>query len=314
MAIKLGGLIPPIITPLRADLTVDVESLRAVVEFQLDAGAAGIFALGSSGEAIYRTDDDRKLIVDVVVSQVNGRVPVLVGAVDATTERVIQQLDWIEESGAAGAVVTGPFYANVSVAETEEHFRNVAGSTTLPLLAYDIPVNTHCHLNPNSMARLLGESVLAGLKDSSGALLDFRRIVYALGPHRQAVLLSGADTTADLALQIGADGLIPGLANVRPDLFATLLRATNAADMATVELAQRQIMILSAIYDVGERYGLGRHASELGAMKHALRRRGVIATALTSLPMAALPPAACREVDSILDRVGPTPTSPDHHN
>lgn len=297
------GVIPPIITPLRADLTIDVDALRAVVEFQLAAGATGLFTLGSSGEAIYRTDPDRKLVVDIVVSQVNGRVPVLVGAVDATPDRVIEQLAWIEQSGAAAAVVTAPFYANLSVGETEEHFRRLAARSKLPLLAYDIPGNTHRRLDPDSMIRLLRDGVLAGLKDSSGALPDFRRIAYALGPDRRCALLSGADTTADLALQIGADGLIPGLANVRPDLFAVLLAAASAGDASTMEAAQRRIVILSAIYGVGERYGLGRHASELGAMKHALRRRGVIATAHTSSPMTTLPPAACAEVDAILDQV-----------
>lgn len=297
------GVIPPIITPLRADLTVDVDALRTVVEFQLEAGATGIFALGSSGEAIYRTDRDRKLVVDVVVAQVNGRVPVLVGAVDATPDRVVEQLAWIERSGAAAAVVTAPFYANLSVGETEEHFGRLAAATRLPLLAYDIPGNTHRRLDPDSMIRLLREGVLAGLKDSSGALPDFRRIVYALGPDRQCALLSGADTTADLALQVGADGLIPGLANVRPDLFAVLFEAATAKDAVAVAAAQRRIVILSAIYGVGERHGVGRHASELGAMKHALYRRGVIATPLTSSPMTALPAKACAEVDAILDQV-----------
>lgn len=295
----LSGLIPPLCTPLTAAGEVDAESLTALLNHQLDAGVDGVFVLGSSGEAAYLDARRRQQVVQVAAATVAGRVPLLVGALDTVANRVIDQLDGITEAADA-VVVTAPFYANCSNAEIEAHFRAIAAACPLPLLAYDIPSNVGRRLDVSVSARLLQDGVLAGLKDSSGTLDDLRRLIMWLGPDREAVLLTGVDALADVALSIGADGLIPGLANARPGFFTGLLEANRAGDRAKVAAYQEAIIDLTAIFGIGQRHGTGRHASELGALKHVMVRDGVIATAQVSAPMSPYPQAAVDELHELV--------------
>jgi 4-hydroxy-tetrahydrodipicolinate synthase len=299
LSTPICGVIPPLITPLTDGGTVDESSFEALISHQLDAGVSGLFVLGSSGEAAYLDDRTRERVVEVASTIVAGEVPLLVGALDSAPARVHQQVSWIDRHSVSGLVVTAPFYANPSVRETAEHFRSIAHATSLPVYAYDIPANVGRRLEAEMVVELLSEKTLAGIKDSSGSLAEFRIILDSLDADSDAAVLSGADVLADLALELGAHGLIPGLANIRPDLFVGLVRAHRDADDKAVQAHQRAITALAAIFKTGEAYGLGRHSSELGALKHFLHQRGVIATTQVSQPMTPLPEAGLRDLDRI---------------
>jgi len=296
-----SGLIPPLVTPLTEDGSIDDASLAAVIEDQLAAGASGLFVLGSSGEAIYLSDAARREVVETAVSVTAGRVPVLAGALEATAVRVRHQVEWLEPLGVDALVVTAPFYANPSAGEVRDHFASIAAAATVPVLAYDIPGNVGRRIPWTVLAELLADGTIAGLKDSSGSLVEFRRIIDRLGPGRRGAMLTGSDVLADLALDLGAEGLIPGIANARPDLFAGLISAHRAGDHARVTALQRAITALTEVFAAGERQGMGRHASELGALKHLLHRRGIISSARVSEPLEPYPLPALELVDRIHD-------------
>jgi 4-hydroxy-tetrahydrodipicolinate synthase len=297
---RFAGVIPPIVTPLDDDGAVDAASLEAVVERQLAAGVDGLFALGSSGEGAYLRDEDRRIVVDVVVGATAGAVPVLAGAVDTTANRVVDQIRRLEGTGVAGVVVTAPFYANVTPRETLAHFRAVASASSLPVLAYDIPGNVGRKLEAQTAIELLAEGTVVGLKDSSGDTAQFLQVLEALGPDRRVSILTGADTGALAALDAGADGVVPGIGNVDPRLFVELVRAVAVGDRATAEELQERISALTEVFRIGERHGIGRHASELGGMKTALQLAGVIAGAGVSIPMSPYPEAARAELAALL--------------
>lgn len=299
---KFQGVIPPICTPLTADGRVDRESLARLIDFQLDAGVHGLFVLGSSGEAIYLSDADRVEVVETTMAHVAGRVPVIVGILDSTPLRVIQQAHLLAPFDPAAFVATAPFYANVSEREMAEHFRTVAAAIECPLLAYDIPGNVGRRIPVQVVSELLADGTIVGLKDSSGSLGEFRKVLDARRDAGEA-LLTGADLLADLALSLGADGLIPGLANVRPDLFVRLYNAHLAGRTQEVAVYQKAITALVDIFGVGERYGLGRHASELGALKNILHSRGVIETTVVSSPLGSYSPEALAALAEVVDRV-----------
>jgi 4-hydroxy-tetrahydrodipicolinate synthase len=299
----LSGIIPPIITPLTPEGDVDTVSLEAVVERQLDAGVHGLFALGSSGEGVYLRDDDRKKVVEVVTGCVSGAVPVFAGAVEATTQRVIEQVGWLQRAGVDVLVVTAPFYANVTQAETLRHFTLVASASSLPVFAYDIPRNVGRKLEAATTIELLQRGTLAGLKDSSGDVGQFTEVLTTLGPSRQASILTGADTGALAALDAGADGIVPGIGNVEPGLFVDLLAAFHAGRRTDCGSLQEAITALTEVFAVGLRHGIGRHASELGGLKTALHHAGVIASASVSEPMSPYPAAARAELLEVLNRM-----------
>jgi 4-hydroxy-tetrahydrodipicolinate synthase len=289
------GLIPPICTPLTASGGVDVDSLRDLIDFQLSAGASGIFILGSSGEAIYLDDANRRLVAETARAAVGDRAPLLVGALAPTANRVVQQIRLLEPTGPDAFVVTAPFYAQPSNREIASHFRLAAAASPVPVLAYDIPGNVGYKLPADVSVELLSDGVIAGLKDSSGDVDEFEQIARRLGSAKSGALLSGADTTALRALDAGADGLIPGLANIRPDLFAALIEAHRSQHHVRAGALQRAISTLNDIFRVGVKYGLGRHASEIGALKHVLADRGVIADATSPCPLEPYPAEAREE-------------------
>ena len=298
---RFTGVLTPICTPLTDDGEVDVASLGSLIEFQLAAGAGGVFVLGSSGEAIYLDDGARRTVALAARDAVGGRGHLVVGALAPTVDRVGQQLELLADVGADAFVVTPPFYAVPSPREVLAHFRQIAAAAgSVPLFAYDIPGNVGYKLDPTLAVQLLGEGTVVALKDSSGDLDAFARIAAGLGPDRRCGLLSGADTTAVQALDLGADGLIAGLANVRPDLFVRLMGAHRTGAQDETASLQGTITALHDLFSVGRRHGLGRHASEIGGLKHVLRGLGVIGSARTARPLEPYPPAAAREAEALV--------------
>lgn len=300
-----SGIIPPLCTPLDDDGTVDVRGLEAIVQRHLDAGVHGLFALGSSGEAIYLSDADRRVVLEVVVGTVAGAVPVFAGALDASTARVVDQVRWVARHQIDAVVVTAPFYANVSPDETVRHFEVVAAAATVPVLAYDIPANVGKKLAPEITLDLLTRDVVAGLKDSSGVVADFATVLAGLPAQagRTSSIFTGSDSGALHALEAGADGIVPGIGNLCADWFVDLWDARAAGDDDKAQRAQQSITAMTEVFRVGERHGLGRHASELGGLKTVLRHDGTIASARLSVPLAAMPGPAVAEVIELVERI-----------
>ena len=300
----LRGVIPPLCTPLDADGSVDTRSLERLVRRQLDDGVHGVFALGSSGEAIYLTDSARKQVLDVVIGAVAGAVPVLAGAVAGATARVIEQIRWISSRPVDAIVVTAPFYANVSDAETIAHFELVAAASPLPVVAYDVPGNVGRKLPADVSLELLRRNVIIGLKDTSGEMEEFFRILREVDDRSGIALLCGSDRGAADWLRGGADGIVPGIGNVCADLFTGLWAAFRLGDDIKVDRYQREVAVVASILEIGTRHGLGLHASQLGALKHTLVRQGIFATERVSAPLSPYPRAAAAEVDAIMATIG----------
>ncbi len=300
----LRGIIPPLCTPLHADGTVDVVSLERLVRHQLDAGVHGLFALGSSGEAIYLADADRRRVIEVVAGAAAGAVPVLAGAVAGSTARVIEQVRWITTYPVDGIVVTAPFYANVSDAETVTHFERVAAASSFPVIAYDIPGNVGRKLSADVTIDLLRRGIIAGLKDTSGVRAEFFRIVRSVPDRASASLMCGSDVGAADWVREGADGIVPGIGNVVADLFTRLWDALRRGDEEEAGRCQRDVTVVASILGVGTKYGLGLHASQLGALKHTLVRQGIFATERISTPLGSYPREAADEIDAIMAAIG----------
>jgi 4-hydroxy-tetrahydrodipicolinate synthase len=281
-----AGIIPPLCTPFREDFTVDTASLHREIDFQLDGGVHGLFVLGSSSEVAFLPDAQRRAVVEATVERVAGRVPVLVGCIDMTTLRVAEHAHAAEAAGADGLVVTAPYYARTNVAEVERHFRLLHDDTRLPIFAYDIPVAVHTKLDREMVLRLAGDGVLAGLKDSSGDDAGFRRVL--LGKRDRGLgsfaVFTGSELVVDSALAMGADGAVPGLANIDPAGYVAIYDHVLAGHMEAARREQERLMRLFAIVEVASPGRVGPSAAGLGAFKAAMKMRGVIDNAVMAPP------------------------------
>ncbi len=294
------GIIPPLLTPLHADRSIDFGSLEKLVDKLITAGVDGIFALGSSGEVAFLSDEDRGAVLRAVVKQVDGRVPVYAGVIDMQVNRVLQHVRQAEQAGVDAVVATAPFYAISGPMEVEAHFRAIAQATSLPVLAYDIPVCVHTKLIPEMLVQLGREGVLAGVKDSSGDDVSFRRLV-ALNRAAGSplVLLTGHEAVVDGAFLAGADGCVPGLGNVDPDGYVRMWKAAQESQWDTVRREQDRLAALFEI--VFQPIAKVGPAAGVGSFKTALELMGVFESNLMSAPLAPIDDAPSREaIASIL--------------
>lgn len=303
----LHGLVPPLCTPLRDDGRLDPESARSLIRYQLEAGVDGVFVLGSSGEAAYLDADSRRELVQLAADECPRDKGLLVGCLASTAQRVVDEisdLGVLDTPGVDGIVVTAPYYGRPSDREIERHFSEVKDRIgSLGLYAYQIPSNVGYQIPVSVLASLFERGVLAGYKDSSTVIGDFRELVSALEEPREFDLFTGSDVLADLYLRVGCSGLIPGLGNIRPKLFRDLLDHAAIGDFERVEKIRRSIAELAKTVRVGESHGFGRHASQLGALKHVLQHDGVISSSRTSAPLEQLSAEARRDIDAVMVRV-----------
>ncbi|MGH3437719.1 MAG: dihydrodipicolinate synthase family protein [Sciscionella sp.] len=304
----LRGVIPPVCTPLTADLHIDVPSLERLVDHLLDGGVDGLFVLGSTGEVAYLPDSQRRLVTETVVTRVDGRVPVLAGAIDMTTARVAEHAEAALKDGADGVVATAPFYTRTHPAEIERHFRLLADRIDAPIYAYDLPVSVHVKLDAGMLLRLAGDGVLAGLKDSSGDESNLRRLLMLrddLGMTAGAfAVLTGSELTVDAALNMGADGVVPGYGNVDPSGYARLYRLCRAGDWNRARTEQERLLRGFEIVSTPDTARMGGSSAALGAFKAALRLLGIIDNSLTAPPQIPLDEIEVAGIAKILVRAG----------
>lgn len=309
MTVQFRGVIPPVVTPFRDDLTVDTDSLRRQVDRLIDAGVDGLFALGSSAEAAFLTRDNRRAVVSTIVDQAAGRVPVTAGVIDMTTPLVAEHVADAVDSGVQGLVATAPFYVRTHRTEIAEHFRRIHDmAPDLPLLAYNIPVCVHVVLDAPLLIELATEGVLAGVKDSGGVDAATRLIVDA----RDAAgltdfqVLTGSETTVDLAYLAGVDGVVPGLGNVDPWSYVELARLCTQGHWAEAAALQSRITQLFGIATVGDPARMGGSSAGLGGFKAALAHLGVFTSGRMAPPHQPLDDTELATIARIIDDAGLT--------
>ena len=266
---------------------LDLEALERSINRMIDAGVDGLFFLGSSGEVAFLTDAQRYHVLQEAIAMVHGRVPVLTGIIDMETMRVVDQAKRATGYGVDALVATAPFYALGGPKEVERHFRAIREHTDLPLFAYDLPACVHTKLDPTMLVRLGEDGVLQGVKDSSGDDVSFRWLCLQ---------------NEDGAYLGGADGSVPGLANIDPASYVEQWRAAQAGDWERVREIQNHLARLMYVTrEVKATVGFG---AGVGAFKTALWQMGVFNTNQMREPVCALEGEDVEQIVAVLKRAG----------
>ncbi|MBB3278822.1 dihydrodipicolinate synthase family protein [Slackia isoflavoniconvertens] len=300
---KFHGVIPPVVIPLTAERTLDLEALERSINRMIDAGVDGLFFLGSSGEVAFLTDAQRYHVLQEAVAMVHGRVPVLAGIIDMETLRVVDQAKRATGYGVDGLVATAPFYALGGPKETERHFRAIREQTDLPLFAYDLPVCVHTKLDPTMLVRLGEDGVIQGVKDSSGDDVSFRWLCLENGDAGHPLqVFTGHEVCVDGAYMAGADGSVPGLANIDPYSYVEQWKAFQAGDWEKVRQIQdhlARLMFVTRVVKATVGFGAG-----VGAFKTALWQMGVFNTNQMREPVQALEGEDVAAIRAVLEQNG----------
>lgn len=227
---KLSGVLSALITPFTPDGQVDTGTLRQVVDRNIDGGVHGVVACGSTGEFTALTPDERRLVVETVVDQTAGRVPVVAQTGGQTAAEAIALSRHAQDAGASVVMLVTPYYEALSMDETLRYLRRVAGSVDVPVMLYNLPAATGVNLDPDTVGRLAREVAnIQYIKDTSADMSQVGKLVRHHGDVISTVV--GWDALALAALCEGAAGVMCGTANAIASELVAVHRALSANDI-----------------------------------------------------------------------------------
>lgn len=231
MADALKGVYSAVATPFTTDQDVDETGLRALTDRTMAAGVHGLVPCGSTGEFSALTRAERERVVEVIIEQAAGRVPVVPQTGATTTREAIALSRHAERLGAAAVMVVAPYYEPFSINELKRYYADVAGSVAIPVMAYNLPAATGVNLTPQILGELIDEVPnIKYVKDTSG---DFTAAAQLIHEYGEAVsVFVGWDTLFLAALLEGAAGSVIGAANVVPSQLVAVYDAVEADDLA----------------------------------------------------------------------------------
>lgn len=269
---QMKGIVPPLITPLKDNDTLDEEGLECLVEHVIKGGVSGVFILGTTGEFSSISYALRYQMVDKVCAMVNGRVPVLVGITDTSITESVNLAKHAHKCKADAVVAAPPFYYAAAQPELVEYYQHLAHRLPLPLYLYNMPMHTKVMIAPNTVKQITeNEPNVIGLKDSSANMAYFRLLQYAMRDFKDFQLFVGPEEMTADAVILGANGGVNGGANMFPELYVEMYKAAKAQDVDKIKPLQEKIMqISSSIYTVGK-----HGSSYLKGLKCALSVMGI---------------------------------------
>ena len=253
MQIELKGIIPPILTPMNSDESVNLDVLREQIERMIEGGVHGLFPFGTNGEGYILSEKEKIEVLEVTIDQVNGRVPVYAGTGCISTADTIRMSKKAQELGADVLSIITPSFALASQKELYNHYAEVAKHVDIPIVLYNIPARTGNKLLPETVAKLAKDvDVIMGAKDSSG---DWDNLQAYINLTRDLDMgfkvLSGNDSLILPCLKAGGAGGIAGCANVYPHVLASIYDLFKAGKLEEAEVAQESIASFRAIFKYG---------------------------------------------------------------
>lgn len=264
--LALNGIFVPGITPFTRTGRLDVKALRECVRFWLDGGVSGLVPCGSNGEAPYLSRQERKEVIETVMDEVKGRVPVIAGTGSMSTQETIAFTKDAADLDVDAALVVTPFYFKLSNKEIYEHYQTVSENVDIPIVIYNVPKFTGLSLEPTFIHRLAAENEkIIGVKDSSGNIGTITEIVRLAGD-RISVLAGTADVTLPTLLS-GGRGAVIAVANVFPALCNRLYRAFKNRRYEEASKLQNRISFANEV--------LVKSFNQLSAIKEAMRLHGL---------------------------------------
>jgi 4-hydroxy-tetrahydrodipicolinate synthase len=231
-----------LITPMRADGSVDEKAFESFVDWQIREGTHGVVPVGTTGESPTLSHDEHKRVVELTIAVAKGRVPVIAGAGSNSTEEAIDLTRHAKQAGADAALVVTPYYNKPTQEGLFLHFTAIADAVDLPIIIYNIPPRSVVDMSVETMARLAKHKNIVGVKDATANLARPLHTRRACGA--EFCQMSGEDHTALAFLAAGGVGCISVTGNVAPRLCATMQTAWAEGRIAEAMAIQNRLLVL----------------------------------------------------------------------
>lgn len=249
--VEIKGIIPPIVTPMNEDESINEQELRNQVNRQIAGGVHGLFPFGTNGEGYILNEREKEEVLSIVIEETKGRVPVYAGTGCISTKETIRQSQMAQSLGADVLSIITPSFAAASQNELYEHYKTVAEAVDMPIVLYNIPARTGNALAPVTVAKLSKIENIVGAKDSSGNFDNMLQYIEQTRDSENFFVLSGNDSLILWNLLAGGTGGIAGCANVFPEVMASIYNYFEAGDLDNARKAQDSIRSFRACFKYG---------------------------------------------------------------
>ncbi len=267
-----------LVTPFTSAGALDEGAVRRLGRRQIDAGVHFLVPCGTTGENPTLTLAERIRIVEILVDEAAGAVPVLAGAGGYDTREVVDLAAAMGKAGAAGLLSVTPYYNKPTQEGLYQHFRTIAESTPLPIVLYNVPGRTSSNIEPATLMRLAALPTIVGIKEASGNITQLCEVCCAVPP--DFIVLSGDDAVTLPLMAIGGRGVVSVASNEVPDQMVRMVELAERADFSAARLVHDRLLPLMLINFI---------ESNPGPVKAAMAAMGLIDEAYR-LPM--VPPRA----------------------
>jgi 4-hydroxy-tetrahydrodipicolinate synthase len=268
---KFKGTGVAIVTPFKNDLSIDFAALGRVINHVIDGGVNYIVALGTTGESVTLSKEEKNAVVSFVVETVDKKVPVVVGIGGNNTQEVINSIIHSDLSGADGVLSVAPYYNKPNQRGLFQHFKAIANSCPVPVILYNVPGRTACNLTSDTCLELAHECEnIVAVKEASGDIAQIMRIIK--GKPEDFSVISGDDMMTLPVIAAGGAGVISVLANAYPSQTSELVNNSLKGNYKQArELQFRFLEMIDLLFTDGNPAGVKAMMSEMKICQNTLR-------------------------------------------
>lgn len=291
------GVIVPMLTLFDDDKKIDYSANEAQMNRLIESGVNGLFYMGTTGEFMHLSMEERKQFIKWAVDTADNRVKILVGTGSTNINETVMLTEYAQSQGADAAVIVTPYYLRLTQEELFHYYRKILKHTTMPILIYNYPDLTGNNISPHTVSRLAMEyENLVGIKETIESVSHIRKMILEVKSIRPdfSVFCGNDDHTIN-TLIMGGDGVIGALANVRPDVFVALYNAFISGDWESIVSSNAKVLKLMRLYDF--------NPVSMIALKKALELMNVCRNPKVRLPHLRLTEVEERDIQSILEDI-----------
>ena len=230
--INLRGMGVALITPFKNDESVDYDALLRLVDYQLQNGTDYLVVLGTTAETPTLTEYEKEKIVELVVSRVNGQIPIIKGEGGNNTRAIVDKLKKNDYSGIDGILSVVPYYNKPSQEGIYQHYKAISEASSLPIISYNVPGRTGVNMTPDTTLRIANDFAnIVAVKEASGNMTQMDEIIKRKPEHFEVI--SGDDGVTFPLITLGAIGVISVIGNAFPKEFSRMTRLALEGDYAS---------------------------------------------------------------------------------
>jgi 4-hydroxy-tetrahydrodipicolinate synthase len=281
-----------LVTPFTKSGELDENAVRRLGRRQIDNGIHFLVPIGTTGENPTLELTERIRMVEILVDEAKGQVPVLAGAGGYNTREVVHLAKEVQKAGADGLLSVTPYYNKPTQEGIVQHFRAIADATPLPIVLYNIPGRTGTNIEVQTFTRLAAIPHIIGVKEASGSLTQMCEIIRAVP--RDFLVLSGDDALTLPLMSVGGRGVISVVSNEIPNEMSQMVEAAERNDFAAARAIHARILPLMQINFI---------ESNPGPVKAAMAAMGLLEETYR-LPMVSPRPESKARIEAVLKELG----------